>query len=383
MLAAPATTRGMINQSGDRRGGMNPGPMPARDASVANRHLPRWIQAALGVPLVGKIAGANAIIVLAALVVALAASGNGSGEMRFVLLLASALAISLVVNVMLVLLALRPLVDLETTAQRIWRGDLNARVPHSLLAHSDLQRVGSALNVLLDGLAADRARLRALASDVISAGDRERAHLARELHDSTAQSLAALLLELSVLARENDNPRLGERIDRVRRIVSDVLDEVKLLAHTVHPRVLDDLGLAAALRLLAREAEDRSAARFEVEAGNGLDQLPASHASVLYRVAQEAANNALRHGQPRTVTLRASVAAGVAKLEVTDDGVGFDVEEAERTRPGMGLFTMRERASLVGGALEIHSERRRGTRVIATVPTTPMAPAETPGRANR
>lgn len=373
--AARPITRGMINQNGDGRRGMSSGPVPRPDASATGRRLPRWIQAALGVPLVGKIAGANAIIVLAALVVALAASGNGNAEMRFVLLLASALAISLVVNVMLVLLALRPLADLETTAQRIWRGDLNARVPHSLLAHSDLQRVGSALNVLLDGLAADRARLRALASDVISAGDRERAHLARELHDSTAQSLAALLLELSVLARENENPRLGERLDRVRRIVSDVLDEVKLLAHTVHPRVLDDLGLAAALRLLAREAEDRSSARFQVEAGTDVDQLPPSHASVLYRVAQEAANNAVRHGQPQTVTLRASVHGGVARLEVVDDGVGFDVEEAERKRPGMGLFTMRERASLVGGALEIQSERRRGTRVIATVPTTPRPPA--------
>lgn len=379
MSAVQAVIGGTSNRNGNVRGAMNPVPVPGSDAPLNGRRLPRWIKAALGVPLVGKIAGANAIIVLAALVVALAASGSGGGEMRFVMLLASALAISLVVNVILVLLALRPLVDLETTARRIWRGDLNARVPHSLLAHSDLQRVGSALNVLLDGLAADRARLRALASDVISAGDRERAHLARELHDSTAQSLAALLMEMSVLARENEDPKLGERLDRVRRIASDVLDEVKLLAHTVHPRVLDDLGLAAALRLLAREAEDRSTVRFHVEAGNGLDQLPPSHASVLYRVAQEAANNAVRHGQPQTVTLRASLSGGVARLEVVDDGMGFDVEVAERNRPGMGLFTMRERASLVGGALEIHSERRRGTRVIATVPTAPTVPASPDG----
>ncbi|HSA55635.1 MAG TPA: sensor histidine kinase [Gemmatimonadaceae bacterium] len=380
MLAAYATVRAMTNQDGSRRDGMNPRRTPVGGPERRGRRLPRWIQAALAVPLVGKIAGANAIIVLAALVVALAAAGSGEGELRFVLLLASALAVSLVVNAMLVLLALRPLVDLEATAQRIWRGDLTARVPHSLLAHPDLQRVGSALNVLLDGLASDRARLRALASEVIEAGDRERAHIARELHDSTAQTLAALMMELSVLARENEDARLRDRLDRVRRIASDVLDEVKLLAHTVHPRVLDDLGLAAALRLLAREAEDRSSARFQVEVGSGLDRLPASHASVLYRVAQEAANNALRHGQPQTVTFRAGVAGGVARLEVVDDGAGFDVEEAERERPGMGLFTMRERASLVGGALEIHSERRRGTRVIATVPTAPAAPVEAPAR---
>jgi signal transduction histidine kinase len=320
------------------------------------------------VPLVGKIAGANAVIVLAALVAALSAGTRIEGGMRFVLLLACALAVSLIVNVLLVLLALRPLADLEVTAQRIWQGDLGARVPHSVLAHSDLQRVGSALNVLLEGLASDRARMRSLTSEVIRAGDRERAHIARELHDSTAQTLAALLLELSMVARENENPRVAERLERVRRIVSDVLDEVKMLAHTVHPRVLEDLGLAAALRLLARESEGRAVAVVRVEEGSGMDHVPPAHASVLYRVAQEAVNNALRHGRPNSIVLRAGVTGGVARLEVEDDGSGFVVAEAERKRPGMGLFTMRERAALVGGALEVHSEPGRGTRVVATVP---------------
>jgi signal transduction histidine kinase len=347
------------------------GRTPANDAGSVLRRpsgLPHWVRALLGVPLVGKIAGANALIVLAALVVALSAGAQSDGGMRFVVLLAAALAMSLIVNVLLVLLALRPLADLELTAQRIWQGDLGARVPHSVLAHSDLQRVGSALNVLLEGLAADRARMRGLASEVIRAGDRERAHIARELHDSTAQTLAALLLELSMVARENDNPRLAERLERVRRIVSDVLDEVKMLAHTVHPRVLEDLGLAAALQLLARESEGRAVAGVRLEEGGGVDHVPAAHASVLYRVAQEAVNNALRHGRPNGIVLRASVTGGVARLEVEDDGIGFNVGEAERKRPGMGLFTMRERAALVGGALEIDSAPGRGTRVVATIP---------------
>jgi signal transduction histidine kinase len=99
-----------------------------------------------------------------------------------------------------------------------------------------------------------------------------------------------------------------------------------------------------------------------------MDHVPPAHASVLYRVAQEAVNNALRHGRPNSIVLRAGVTGGVARLEVEDDGSGFVVAEAERKRPGMGLFTMRERAALVGGALEVHSEPGRGTRVVATVP---------------
>lgn len=325
----------------------------------------------LRVPLVGKIAGANAIIVVAALAVAVTGGEPGPAAERFTIVLAAALGLSLLVNVILVLIALRPLDALESTAQRIWRGEMEARVPHSPVADGDLQRIGSAFNALLDGLTSDRARMRSLAAQVISAGDRERAYIARELHDSTAQTLAALLLELSVLASENRDPGLVERIERVRRIVSDVLDEVKLLAHTVHPRVLDDLGLPAAIRLLAREAGERSRAEVTVEETGGVDSIPVVQTSVLYRVAQEAVNNALRHGKPGHVVLRLGVRDGVARLEVEDDGVGFDIAEAEQRRSGMGLFTMRERAALVGGALEIHSETGRGTRIVAIVPNVP------------
>jgi signal transduction histidine kinase len=336
--------------------------------------LPRWVRSLLRIPLVGKIAGANALIVLAAMAVAFARGDGSPAETRYLVLLATALGVSLVVNVVLVLVALNPLTDLEATAHRIWGGDLQARVPPSVVADPDLQRVGSALNVLLDGLTAERARLRTLASEVIRAGDRERASIARELHDSTAQTLAALLLELSVIAGEVRDEKAVARVERVRRIASDVLDEVKLLAHTVHPRVLDDLGLGPALQLLARETEERSQARVAVEADAALDTIAPSRQSVLYRVAQEALNNALRHGKPKLITLRLGVSGGLARLEVEDDGAGFDPAEAERRRPGMGLFTMRERASLVSGTAEITSAKGQGTRVVVTVPTDSVPP---------
>jgi signal transduction histidine kinase len=335
---------------------------------TGQRQPPSWLVAPLRVPLVAKIAGANALVVVTAMVVALAAGDGTPTSARLTALVAAALGASLVVSVVLVLVALRPLDDLERVARRVWSGDLSARVPETLLADPDIERVGQAFNSILDSLTRERERIRELASQVIDAGDRERADLARELQDSTAQTLAALLLELKALANDLTDPSLIKRLEHLRRILGDVLEEVKTIAQTVHPRVLDDLGLLAGLKLLAREAEARSTVNVSVH-GEPEDSLPAAQRSVLYRVAQEALNNALRHGSPQNVVLSLQVGNGFARLEVRDDGSGFDVVEAERRGGGRGLFTMRERTSLVDGTLEVRSSRGTGTQVVATVPT--------------
>ena len=341
-------------------------------------YMPRWLAAILRVPLIGKIAGANAIIVVAAVLVArfghMAREGLGLW-----LVLLSALGLGMAVNAVLVYVALRPLQELEHTARRVWQGELDSRVPPSPVADAGIQRVGNTLNILLDGLSADQARLRYLANQVIQAGDRERASLARELHDSTAQTLAALLLELSVLAGENTDPHLEERITRIRAIVGDVLDEVRMLAHTVHPRVLDDLGLVAALQLLARESVQRSNVMVTYAGPAKVEPLDAASASALYRIAQEAVGNAIHHAEAHAVAVRLRESASSLELEVSDDGVGFVPDEVERRRAGMGLFTMRERAALVGGRLNLKSTKGKGTRVMAQVPRVAASPAPTVG----
>ncbi|HEX5435901.1 MAG TPA: sensor histidine kinase [Gemmatimonadaceae bacterium] len=330
--------------------------------------MPRWVAALLGVPLAGKLAGANALIVMAAVGAAIAVQGVGPQDSSVILILSSALGGSLLVNLALVLVALRPLQGLERTAERVWRGDLAARVPPSLLADRNMSRLGGALNVVLDSLTADRARLRRLASEIISAGDRERAYIARELHDSTAQELVALIFQLSAAARDSADPELTARLETIKASAAGVLEEVRMLAHTVHPRILDDLGLAAALERLAREARDRGIAEVSVAAGGDTTRIPAPAASMLYRVAQEAVTNALRHGDPRTITIALAVGDRTASLQVSDDGHGFEVADAERRRPGMGLFTMRERVALVDGHFSVVSQPGHGTRIAVTVP---------------
>jgi signal transduction histidine kinase len=335
----------------------------------AVRDLRSLVERALSVPLLGKLAGANLIIVIAALV-GVAAERRMNTPGHAVSILGVALAMSLVVNLVLVYVALRPLSDLEATATRVSSGDLAARVPPSILADRDMARVGTTLNALLDRLTEDRARVHRLASQVISAQDEERARVARELHDSTAQILTGVMLQLGAAARESSSPPLDARIATLRELASEALEEVRSLSHTMHPRVLDDLGLGAALEWLARQTRAQEPLDVHVEVREGDPQLPAPLASVLYRVAQEALRNAARHADARRVEVRLRRTEGIATLEVVDDGHGFDVRSAEERRPGMGLFSMRERVALVSGQLVVTSAPGRGTCVSASVPLT-------------
>jgi signal transduction histidine kinase len=325
------------------------------------------LEAALRVPLLAKVAGANLLIVVSALTAVLI---ERRLDFRFsvVSILGVALGASLIVNLVLVYVALRPLTDLEVTAAKLAGGDTEARVRTSILADRDMARVGTTLNTLMDRVTEDRARERRLAAQVISAQDEERARVARELHDSTAQILTAVMLQLGAAARESTTPELDARIATLRELASEALEEVRLLSHTMHPRVLDDLGLAAALEWLARQTCAQEPLDVHVTAAAFDRPIPPPTAAALYRVAQEALRNASRHAGAKHVDVRLDREDGDAVLEIVDDGCGFDVEGAELRRPGMGLFSMRERIGLVNGRLSVRSAPGRGTRVVAVVP---------------
>jgi signal transduction histidine kinase len=345
-----------------------------REEGWVTRHLndagetaPRFVRAALRLPLWGKIAGANLVIVLVAGVVLYTQIPEARRQLEQTVLVA--LGVGLLANLALVRLALQPLRDLEATAGRVWRGELDARVKPSRVADRDMMRVGGAINMLLDGLVSDRARSRRLASLVISAQDEERSRIARELHDSSAQSITALVLQLSAAVRDERDPAMATRLEEIREMAASALEELRVLSHTVHPRVLDDLGLVAALEWLARRTRTASGVEIEVFAPDEAAPfaVPAAEASVLYRVAQEALNNAVRHAKAKNVCISVDSTPQCVALEVRDDGTGFDVDEAERRRPGMGLFSMRERVSLVNGTLEVTSAVGAGTRVNASI----------------
>jgi signal transduction histidine kinase len=314
------------------------------------------------VPLALKLVGANVAIIVALL---MAAPMTGAPVTPGLMELAG---LAVVVHAAIVVVALHPIRELESVARRVWRGDYAARVEQSAVADNEVLRVGSMFNILLDGLAADRARMRGLARDVIESGDRERSALARELHDSTAQRVAALQFELSAAARESKDPLLADRLLAARDAAEDILEELRHLSQSVHSAVLDDLGLGAALKRLARDAGNGNAIDFDVDAELGERRLPRNVESALFRVAQEAVYNATRHAAPRCVRLHVRRGESEAVMQIHDDGKGFSVAGAMDSPNSRGLASMRERLALVDGHLTIASAPSAGTTVTATVP---------------
>lgn len=220
------------------------------------------------------------------------------------------------------------------------------------------------------------ARLRVLARRVVQSQEDERAHLARELHDGTSQTLVStkLLIEAAVAELERERaapPTLARALQRL----NDALAETRWLSHRLRPALLDTLGLPAALEHLAQEFSDPGPLQVHLAVDSTPVELPDDVKTALFRVAQEALTNVHKHAGARTVHLSLDFVDGGVQLEVRDDGSGFD-EGALQADPqqGIGLRNMRERLASVGGTLAVRSGEK-GTRVVAEVPAATIGPA--------
>lgn len=196
----------------------------------------------------------------------------------------------------------------------------------------------------------------------------ERERLARELHDSVTQSLYSLTLfaewERGLMAA-GEWREAQERMNRIGEIAQQALKEMRLLVYELRPSALGQDGLVGALERRLAAVEHRAGVVTRLEADTAL-KLPPAVEEGLYRVAQEALNNALKHATATSVLVRVQ-ANGCVTLEVKDDGQGFDLA-AMQTGGGMGLPSMRERIERLGGSLEIISEAGQGTWVTACLP---------------
>lgn len=320
---------------------------------------PHWIVRLTRTPLLGKLLVMDLTLNLFAFLLLQFIPPELQDEVTLVSLCAV-----LVLNIALVWWALKPLQMLEQTTRLVTLGDYDARTRMPRMADRNLVRIGSTLDALLDRVVADRDRLRTLTAQVVESADQERAWIARELHDGTAQSLAALDMLLSATADESDLDKARERLASMRVIVREALEEVRALCHDVHPRVLDDLGLQAALVSLVRRAQERTEAEL-VCTTSGLDTLGHEVSSVSYRIVQEAVHNALKHGEPTAIRVQVDRRGDHVEVQVVDDGRGFDLET---TANGLGLFVMDERASLVDGTFSVQSRPGEGTTVRAVLP---------------
>ncbi len=222
----------------------------------------------------------------------------------------------------------------------------------------------------LEAVTADRDLLRALASHRFEAQEEASRRIARELHDETGEVLTSIHLRLDQLT--STLPAARRRVREVRSLLDEMEQRLRRISHELRPIILDDLGLVSALEHLVEGAASRTKTTIDME-GGAVGRLPPAVETVLYRIAQEALVNALRHAQAKRVHIRVWRDGSEVTLSVEDDGVGFDpqtcCQRGKGARPsGLGLVGIRERAESVGGVLTVRSAPGQGLEVRVRVP---------------
>ncbi len=224
------------------------------------------------------------------------------------------------------------------------------------------------------------AELQRLSARLVDAQAEERRRIARELHDEVGQLLSAVKVELALAQRRIAGLTGSETLlDGAQALADTALHTVRDLSHLLHPQVLDDLGLAAALSSYTADFGKRHGIAVDFSCRGLDDRLPADVEGAAYRIVQEALTNVARHANADSCGVHAERSAARLVLTISDDGAGFDPAEVERHGPsGLGLVGIRERVAQLHGTVEIDTAPLAGTRIVVRIPT----PRHTSGQAD-
>ncbi|MGO8950186.1 MAG: ATP-binding protein [Ktedonobacterales bacterium] len=295
-----------------------------------------------------------------------------------------AVFLGLLVNFLLLRAAFAPLHALLTTIRAVEQGDLDARVSEHE-SDADVLVLARAFNSMLDQLMRTRNES---AARVLRAQEEERRRLALELHDQTGQSLTALALHAEAIAHRLDGETseratmARQQAERLSTLAQQTLSEVQALSRQLRPALLDDLGLAAALRWLAVDAQQRLGITLRL-AVREPERLPSDIETALFRLVQECLTNAVRHGYASHAACLLRRDGDRVTLTIADNGQGFDMrvqraqwmtycqESASGTSKvsgGSGLEGMQARIRPLGGTLAIRTRPGHGCAVRAVIP---------------
>ena len=213
-------------------------------------------------------------------------------------------------------------------------------------------------------------QLRNLSRRRVQVQEDERRHLARELHHHVGQLLTAGTLNLQLARTTKDRRVINAKLDETIAIFEEILRQVRQISFDIRPPVLDDLGLAPAMRWMLDDATERAGLSWEFIADPNLKRGDVESETACYRVGMEAVLNVIRHAHAQKVSLELHNAGNALELVVRDDGIGFDVAAAEKRagRDRLGLVGMQERATAMGGEFECKSAPGQGTKVRALFP---------------
>jgi PAS domain S-box-containing protein len=237
---------------------------------------------------------------------------------------------------------------------------------HVTFERNKAQRVSGLMIDITEQKRAEEALID-LGGRLIAAQEKERARIARELHDDFNQRMALLSIELDQLGGA-----IHERIDhklfeKLQRQVKEISADIHRLSYRLHPSKLDHLGLGSAVKSLCEEYSESSKVKISFYKNGLPETLPKDLALTLFRVAQEALRNCIRHSGANSVQVVLMKARNGLRLSISDNGCGFDAK-SESTQGGLGFISMRERLHLAGGEMQVYSQPRRGTRLEVTVP---------------
>jgi two-component system sensor histidine kinase UhpB len=307
------------------------------------------------------IAGAVVLVVAFLLLVVTPVKVSAPITVREAGVLLGGLLVMLVVQLILLRRALEPLRRLSDQIDGLDLRQPQRRLVTTGTEIAEITAFVRTVNAMLDRLANERFQ-RARAA--LGAQEAERLRTARELHDEIGQSLTAVALQVEQMAAE-DVPPEPERLHEVARRLKDSLDDIRRIVRRLRPEALDDLGLVNALIALTSRVTRQTDTQVERQLSGEVPPLSAEQELVIYRVAQEALTNVMRHADASTARVTLDAADGRVTLTVSDDGRGM---EGGGGAIGSGIEGMGERAMLVGATLEIDSTPDAGTRIRLTMP---------------
>jgi GAF domain-containing protein len=253
--------------------------------------------------------------------------------------------------------------------------DLEARVQQRTYelseAYNDLSREAVERTRAQEALKDSYAQLRALAARLQTIREEERAGIARELHDELGQALTALKMDLVALMGRlpKRSPQLFERAQVMSEQIDATIKTVRRMSSQLRPGMLDDLGLGPSMEWYAQEFQARTGITCTVTVPGEELQLDRTQATALFRIFQETLTNVARHARATTVRAELVREDGGLRLQVADNGRGFDPEEV-RGKRSLGLLGMRERAEMLEGTLEIDGDSGAGTTITVRLPLT-------------
>lgn len=285
----------------------------------------------------------------------------------------------------------RPLKDLTDASSALASGDYSVAVP--VERKDEMGKLARAFNAMSGKIRKAHAtleqqvretglmneQLRDLSAHLQNIREEERMHIAREMHDELGQLLTGFKMDVISVKRKlprDLDPAVAKKLELMENNTNEAIKFVRRLSAELRPSLLDDLGLIAALEWHSHEFENRFNIRVIFQSQMTDLSVPPVIATGIFRIFQESLTNIARHAKAHEVKATLSASDGSLKMEITDDGKGFDTTAQRKT---LGLLGMKERAIMIGGDLNIRSTPGRGTTVVITVPVPapqPLTPAQ-------